>query len=261
MGALDRFSTGAAMTGSLVAEGPIAGANTAILDGVTDAVAILDARWRFVYLNAAAVALFRRDRADLLGNRIWDLFPTAVNAPSDAPPRRALEAGRGVTFELPYPEQSFCLEMCAYPLATGFVAYLQDITARKAAEVALRFQAQLLDHVEAAVIATDPTGRVTHWNAHAAALYGWTGEEALGRPIGALTVGPHDPADTAATWARLKAGLTWAGEFTARRKDGTTFPAHVTNGPIHDPDGRLVGIVGVSVDISERKAAEEALRR
>ena len=52
------------------------------------------------------------------------------------------------------------------------------------------FQAHLLEQVQAAVIATDLRGRVTHWNEYAERLYGWSREETLGRDIRELTVSP-----------------------------------------------------------------------
>src|SRR5437588_2569637 len=60
--------------------------------------------------------------------------------------------------------------------------------------------------------------------------------------------------------SRLAAGEPWSGEFEVRRRDGTPFPASVTDTPIQDESGNLTGIVGVSADITERRRAEEALR-
>ncbi|MDC4224975.1 MAG: PAS domain S-box protein [Candidatus Manganitrophus sp.] len=53
----------------------------------------------------------------------------------------------------------------------------------------------------------------------------------------------------------------WRGEFLVRRRDGTAFTAMVTNSPMFDEAGRIIGIIGVSFDLTERKKAEEALRR
>ena len=49
--------------------------------------------------------------------------------------------------------------------------------------------------------------------------------------------------------AALRQGRPWSGGFTVRRKDGTTFPALVTDAGVADDGGRLVGIVGVSTDL------------
>jgi PAS domain S-box-containing protein len=68
---------------------------------------------------------------------------------------------------------------------------LLDITDCKEAEEQVLFQAHLIEQVQAAVIATDLRGRVTHWNEYAERLYGWSREETLGRDVRDLTVGPE----------------------------------------------------------------------
>lgn len=131
----------------------------------------------------------------------------------------------------------------------------------RTAQQNLRFQAGLLDAVEQAVIATDTQGVVIFWNRHAQRLYGYSSAEAQGRSIAELILPPSLSAMAADIMAGLSRGGSWAGEITLRRRDGSTFPAWVTDSPIIGDDGQLIGIVGVSHDLSERKRAEEALRR
>ncbi len=145
-------------------------------------------------------------------------------------------------------------------LPTGIVGTTQDITDRKLADQQIQFQAQVLDQVQAAVIATDMQGIITHWNGYAEKLYGWQREEALGQPIRLLTVGPQDIDLAEEIMTQVMAEGSWEGEFTVRRKDGSTFPAYVVDTIIRDQAGRAIGIAGISVDIIERKQAEEALR-
>ena len=137
---------------------------------------------------------------------------------------------------------------------------IRDITARKAAEESIRFQAHLLDTVEQAVIATDPDGIVIYWNQFAQKLYGWTAQEALGRQIVELMAPEVMTEQALEIMSRLRQGESWSGEFNARRRDGTTFPAQIINSPINDDNGNLIGIVGVSTDITERKRQEDSLR-
>ena len=131
--------------------------------------------------------------------------------------------------------------------------------ARRRAEEAVRLQAHLLDAVGQAVIATDLDGTIRYWNRAAEALYGWPAAEVLDSNVAALTP-PGAQQRAEEIRAALRMGGHWSGEFEVRRRDGTTFPALVTNAPIYDEHGTLSGIVGVSVDIGERKRAEEALR-
>ena len=100
-----------------------------------------------------------------------------------------------------------------------------------------------------AVITTDVHGVVTFWSRAAEQMYGWTAAEATGRPIHELTV-PVTMQDFADDIMRaLKEGRSWSGAFTVRHKDGSTFPALVTDTGLCDDSGQVVGVVGVSVSL------------
>ncbi|GAB3776332.1 PAS domain S-box-containing protein [Nocardioides ginsengisegetis] len=99
-----------------------------------------------------------------------------------------------------------------------------------------------------AVITTDPLGVVVAWNPAAEQLYGWTAEEAIGKNIAELCV-PDVAQETAADiMAALRDGTSWSGGFPVRRKDGSMFPALVTDAGIYR-DGEVVGVVGVSTNL------------
>lgn len=121
----------------------------------------------------------------------------------------------------------------------------------------LQFEAALLDHVNSAIIATDMVGTITYWNAFAEQLYGWQSVEVIGKSI--LEITPAHSQDGAAILAHIAAHGSWTGEFEVKRKDGSTFPALVTDSLVRDADGTPSGFVGVSIDVSERKRAEREL--
>jgi diguanylate cyclase (GGDEF)-like protein/PAS domain S-box-containing protein len=131
---------------------------------------------------------------------------------------------------------------------------------RRRAEEAIAFQAHLLNVVEQAVIATDLRGMIIYWNRFAELLYGWSAAEAKGRDILDLLSDETTRSEAAQIIARLRGGERWSGEFLMRRRDGTTFPAHVTDSPVRDEHGALIGVVGVAVDVTEHKRIEEIQR-
>ena len=150
------------------------------------------------------------------------------------------------------------------PSINGFVVNSRDVTERKRADDELRFRAELLDQAQAAIIGTDPAGVVTHWNRHAEELYGWSRAEAVGRDVRELLLPSDDSRERETADARLallRRGMRGDREMEARHRDGSTVPIHVTSAPVHDAEGRLIGLVGVSADLTERKAADEAIRR
>ena len=128
---------------------------------------------------------------------------------------------------------------------------------RRTLEHSPTFHARLLDAVQEAVIATDLTGRVLYWNRFAETLYGWSADEAFGRNVLELTASAGSQAEAEAVMEILRAGGTWTGELYLQRKDGSTFPAQVSDGPIQNSRDELIGIVGISYDITPRKTAEE----
>jgi PAS domain S-box-containing protein len=132
----------------------------------------------------------------------------------------------------------------------------RDITERKTGQEQLSFQAHLLGAVEQAVIATDLNGTLVYWNSFAESLYGWTTAEALGSNVVELIIAEEMREQAIEIMTRLQAGKSWSGEFLVRRKDGSIFSAMVTDSPIVSDRGELIGVVGVSVDITERKRAE-----
>lgn len=108
--------------------------------------------------------------------------------------------------------------------------------------------ADLLASIGQAVIATDLDGVVRYWNPAAELLYGWSADEAVGTNVAALTVPAVSEPISTDIMAALSEGVPWSGGFPVRHKDGTVFPALVTDSGIYR-DGELVGIVGVSANL------------
>jgi diguanylate cyclase (GGDEF)-like protein/PAS domain S-box-containing protein len=137
---------------------------------------------------------------------------------------------------------------------------MSDITAQRKVEDDLRFQAQLLNQVDAAVMATDRAGKLTHWNNGAESLFGWAREEALGRD-GAALLPPSELARVPALRDRLERGEHVQEGFVLARCDGSLFDAWLRAAPVMDRDGQCAGFVGVAVDVTARKRAREELER
>jgi len=143
----------------------------------------------------------------------------------------------------------------------GALGMITDITERKQAERKIAFQAFLLDRVRNAAIATDLEGRVIYLNQYAQSLYQLKPETAIGKNIFSLTVPNSEQITGREVTVSIQEKGYWEGEFIVQRQDGSTFCAYVINTLLKDIDGNAIGFVGVSMDISERKEAEKALRK
>ncbi|HEY0527835.1 MAG TPA: PAS domain S-box protein, partial [Gemmatimonadaceae bacterium] len=145
--------------------------------------------------------------------------------------------------------------------AVRMIGAMTDVTERTRSEAAIRFQAQLLNAVQQAVVATDPEGHVIFWNKFAENVYGWTAHEAVGRTISELTPSAFMREHGADIVARTEIGESWTGEFLVQGKSGKPFPALLTSSPVLDEQGRILGVVGVSIDLTERRSLEEQFRQ
>lgn len=213
--------------------------------------------------NTAAFTITQGKIADLVGRKAGDMYQGRPDIQDDL--ARCLAEQSSFERELVYEfrstgETKHLGVKCAFVPPDLVLVHTEDITERKQAEADLHFQAQLLEVVGQAVIATDLDERVIYWNPYAEKLYGWPAAEAMDRMILELIPAEGTAEYGAEIMARLQAGESWSGEFPVRRRDGTAFIAHVTDTPIRDEEGNLIGIIGISWDITERKQAEEALQ-
>lgn len=151
----------------------------------------------------------------------------------------------------------------------GFAKVTRDLTAKKAAEIALRESEQSLNatlySIGDAVIATDDAGRVTRINPVAARLTGWSEAEAVGEPSDRVfkILNERTRAAVESPIHRVLSEGTVIGlaNHTALvARDGTEHPISDSGAPIRDSDGRVRGVVLVFRDITEERKAETTLR-
>ncbi|HEX6126539.1 MAG TPA: PAS domain S-box protein [Pyrinomonadaceae bacterium] len=248
-----------------------------LFDSVPVAVYTTDAEGNFQECNKHAeellgVGLEIRDLKNPFGTS-WKLFyPNGSSMPhTESPMARAMRgesiaaSDREMVVERPDgSRRSFVVNSRAFRdqdgRLIGAINCLHDISDLQSAEEQLKFQAHLLEAVEQAVIATDADGRVIYWNRFAEKMFGWRAGEVKGKNILDITTPDLDADRAREIMSMLREGQSWNGEFDVKRRDGTVFPAEVSDYPIRDENGNLSGIVGVSVDATERKRAEDALR-
>lgn len=141
------------------------------------------------------------------------------------------------------------------------LSYLTEITERKLAKEKLLFQACLLDCVNTAIFTTDTTYKITYWNKFAESLYQWSAKEVLGKNISDTIFLDSKIEVTRDIIAKIKKYGRYEDDLSVKRKDGTSFIAHYTFGIMTNLDGEIIGLVGVSADITERIRSEEELHK
>ena len=112
-----------------------------------------------------------------------------------------------------------------------------------------------------AILSSDLDGSITHWNQGAEQLYGYTAEEVIGKST-ALLMPPERSDDFTQIMRRVRQGERVKDYETVRqKKDGSRVEVSLSVSPIFDAAGRVMGAAAIARDISDRKIAEEALRK
>ena len=162
----------------------------------------------------------------------------------------------------------------------GIVASFVDITAQREVQQALeqsnRLREAILEAAPYSIIATDPTGLITNFNAAAERMLWYRREELIGRATPALI---HEGGEVVARAAELskkhgkiiepgfevfvyetRLGIIEEHEWTYVRKDGSRFPVQLAVTALRDGKGTITGFLGIAYDITERKRREEYTR-
>src|SRR3954452_11316025 len=142
----------------------------------------------------------------------------------------------------------------------GGVLVMTDLTEEKADAERLTYLAGLLDNAEDGIVAMDERYLFTIWNKGAERLYGWRAEEVVGRHANDVARTTISEAQRTELRRELATSGRWRGEVTVARKDGTTVDVELISVALRGQHRDITGYLTIHPDISERKAAEEALR-
>ena len=236
----------------------------ALFEFVPEAVVVSDEKGCIVRVNGQAVKLFGYSQDELRGQPIETLVPERFRQGHvkhfhdyhQAPRRTSLElCGRHKD------GREFLIDVVLNPLDTGqrklVLSLVRDLTERDAGE-ALRFHlAALVNSSSDAIIGKTLDGFIASWNKSAERIFGYSPQEAIGKPISML-LPPGGEDVESDILGRLKKGETIVAFDAVRRcKDGRNIDVSVTTSPIFDALGNVVGACKVARGITERKQVEK----
>ncbi len=231
---------------------------------------LTDENFNYTYWNPAAERMFGYSFAEVEG-RSEVLVPIPEMSALAGEMRVAAKKGEGYQGKIMTMSRkdgaAIICEWYGTPLQdedgrfSGLMTMAIDITERKKAEAVHSQLAAILQQTPDAVIGTDLEGDVFSWNRGAEVLLGYTLEEISGKPVTLLALPErHHEADEMREIA--VAGESISGFETVRvKKNGDLIDVSITISPIKDTNGKVVGVSSILRDITERKRAEESLRK
>jgi two-component system cell cycle sensor histidine kinase/response regulator CckA len=241
----------------------------AIVESCKDAVYGGDLDGKITSWNKSAEIMYGYTAQEMIGQRVSRLIPEECGDELGQVMTK-IQSEIGVhdfeTFRRTKDGKVFDVSLSISPVfdsggLIGVSTIARDITARKAAEEALRKATETSIYGSPiSIIALDAFGRVTMWNSAAEQVFGWKEEEVLGHPNPITPGGDAD--DTPMLYEQLLSGKTITGqEVCRRRRDGSLVTLSLSGMPIWDKDKRVKGMVKFLTDITQQKRVEEDLRR
>jgi PAS domain S-box-containing protein len=115
----------------------------------------------------------------------------------------------------------------------------------------LELLASLVHSSNDAIVSQDLDGIVTSWNRAAERIYGYAADEIIGKSFSIL-IHPDHRAEASTLLHRLRGGERVEHYDTVRiKKDKAAISVSVTESPIHDSDGKIVGVSSIARDITQ----------
>lgn len=136
----------------------------------------------------------------------------------------------------------------------------REIAERQETQEQIEYQANLLQNVSDAIIATDLNLRITSWNAAAERMYGWQEQDVLGKNLDAVVRTEFLTMTQQEAQQMLLTQQFWKGEVRQQRKDGTPIYTLAAVSFIKNRQGHPIGGVTVNHDITREKQREEQIR-
>jgi PAS domain S-box-containing protein len=243
-----------------------------IIEQSADPIFVKDTEGRHLLVNSACARDMGKPAHEIVGKRTTEIFPPEVAAVLVEADRRVMDTGEHLTYEECYPAghvtKTYLTVKAPYRdhrgKVIGVIGVSRDITERKRAEEALDESHTLLRSIIEAtpdpIFLKDVAGRYLLANSAACEVLGESAEEILGKdntdfmqPEAAKRIMEFDQ-------RVMESGESLTGEEHLAVR-GVTRTFLFTKTPYRNLQGEIAGVIGIARDITERKRAEESLRR
>ena len=247
-----------------------------LLDSIPSSVLLLDQQLRIVSTNSKFLSRSRLTEIAVIGHRLEEVFPAVIYQNMDF--RRRISdvfrsgeatAGERLTYRAPgLPIRTYYYTLVPFRCdgrVDNVMLLMEDITdmirLSEEARKAERHLASVIESASDIVLSMRPAGQILTWNTAAVQVLGFEEHKVRDRSLCDLCVEPQRPI-LAQVLERVRArGLTERVELELVGRDGHEIPISWVFSAMRDADGRVVGLVAVGRDLTERRKFEAQLQQ
>ena len=240
-----------------------------VLDAVTEGFVLLDREFRVIEINPEGMRIDTRPRGEIIGRSHWDVWPGTEDSVLGRLYQRAMAERVPIAIEHRYvwPDgRDAWMDVRGYPSGDGLALFYRDISERKRFEEALRAAAEQLrlatDAAEVGLWDVDPVTDALFWPPRVKAMFGISAEKPVSMADFFAGLHPDDREATAAAYASATdpgRRAVYDVEYrTIGKEDGVVRWVAARGRGLFDEQGRCVRVLGTAIDITERRAQQEA---
>lgn len=238
-----------------------------ILDSIRDGFIATDAQDNVLYFNKAAEQFSNRNKADVVGKNLWELFPHVKGTLAYDSFQRAIEENDPLYFEYYSESLKEWFSVSTYPSNKGMSVFFRSITERKMQEEALKLtneRYKLISKASSdAIWDWDLLSDTIYWGEGIEAIFGHELMHGKDNPVSwANLIHPGDAKRVTTSIYKVIEGTEnfWRDEYRYRKADNTYAIVSDRGYVIRDAGGKGIRMVGAMQDITAQKEAELALR-
>ena len=236
-----------------------------LMEMAPQATWVKDRNGRYDDVNPATCKLFGRDAGEIMGRTDLELFPRDAAEKLRHGDQDALKKGDSVSYhiELELDNRKVFLSLVKFPMLdkegkrTAVCCVAEDVTAQKEAEIQLKstreYLQNIIDHSPVLIITSNLEGNIVSFNRGAEESLGYTADEVIGKPGSVFFIDPSLREDLL-NQVRKTGKPIRDYSLELKKKDGSPLPVSMTLSQLLDSSGRMIGIVGIPKDISQRTA-------
>lgn len=228
-------------------------------------IILIDEHGKVIEVNSAFCAALGYSPAEIIGNDIR-LFTKPENEDEIEKHISEILSGKTIIHEVENIKKDGSVIIAAlYETiitlpdgSTGILTVSNDITEQKRSQERMLTLSRALESIVECVSITDFQNKILFVNKAFCKCYGYTEEEIIGKNIGITRPDENQEFSSGNILADIN-NNGWTGELINVRKDGSEFPIELSASSVRDEQGNPVALIGISVDITERKKIQTEL--
>ncbi|RMF88785.1 MAG: PAS domain S-box protein, partial [Nitrospinota bacterium] len=239
-----------------------------LFDSIPEIVLVHDQQGEILHVNTFGAQRLAWRPVELIGKNLRELVPPEAISLLAQHLRHTLQEGKH-DFEMTYitrTGEALAVEVSERCIEFGgeqaVLSVARDVTERKQAIAALKaakeYAENLINSSLDMIISVDLDRRIIEFNRAAEQTFGYRKAEVLGKPVDILYA---DPVEGRRTHQRALRIQGFTGEITNRRKNGETFSSYLSASVLRNGAGEVIGVMGISRDITQSKRTETELKR